>query len=97
MTGHDLREEDEVEFLFPARTLDTILFFTDKGKVYSEKTHRIPQADRNDRGSPVANVLSVSPGETVTAAVAVPSFASGRLLHDGHPAREDQARIAGGI
>ncbi len=77
VTGHDLREEDEVEFLFPARTLDTILFFTDKGKVYSEKTHRIPQADRNDRGSPVANVLAVSPGETVTAAVAVPSFAVG--------------------
>jgi DNA gyrase subunit A len=77
VTGHDLREEDEVEFLFPARTLDTILFFTDKGKVYSEKTHRIPQADRNDRGSPVANVLAVSPGETVTAAVAVPSFAMG--------------------
>ncbi len=77
VTGHDLREEDEVEFLFPARTLDTILFFTDKGKVYSEKAHRIPQADRNDRGSPVANVLAVSPGETVTAAVAVPSFGVG--------------------
>jgi DNA gyrase subunit A len=77
VTGHDLREEDEVEFLFAARTLDTILFFTDKGKVYSEKTHRIPQADRNDRGSPVANVLSVSAGETVTAAVAVPSFGVG--------------------
>jgi DNA gyrase subunit A len=77
VTGHDLREEDQVEFLFPARTLDTILFFTDKGKVYSEKTHRIPQADRNDRGSPVANVLAVSAGEIVTAAVAVPSFDMG--------------------
>jgi DNA gyrase subunit A len=74
VTGHDLREEDEVGFLFPARTLDTILFFTDRGKVYSEKAHRIPQADRNDRGSPVANVLAVGGGETVTAAVAVPSF-----------------------
>jgi DNA gyrase subunit A len=77
VTGHDLREEDEVEFLFPARTLDTILFFTDRGKVYSEKAHRIPQADRNDRGSPMANILAVSAGETVTAAVAVPSFVVG--------------------
>jgi DNA gyrase subunit A len=74
VTGVDLREEDEVELIFAARTLDTILFFTDRGKVYSEKAHRIPQADRNDRGSPVANVLAVGAGETVTAAVAVPSF-----------------------
>ena len=74
--GHELREEDEVEFLFPARTLNTILFFSDRGKVYSEKAHRIPEADRSDRGSPVANVLSVGAGETITAAVPVLSFES---------------------
>jgi DNA gyrase subunit A len=74
--GHELREEDEVGFLFPARTLNTILFFSDRGKVYSEKAHRIPEADRSDRGSPVANVLSVGAGETITAAVPVLSFES---------------------
>jgi len=74
VTGSELREEDEVELLFPARTLHTILFFSDRGKVYSEKAHRIPDADRNDRGSPVANVLAVGGGEKITAAVAVPSF-----------------------
>ena len=74
VTGSELREEDEVELLFPARTLHTILFFSNRGKVYSEKTHRIPEADRNDRGSPLANVLAVGGGERVTAAVAVPSF-----------------------
>jgi DNA gyrase subunit A len=77
VTGVDLREEDEVELIFAARTLDTILFFTNRGKVYSEKTHHIPQADRNDRGSPVANVLAIGAGETVTAAVAVPTFELG--------------------
>ncbi len=77
VTGSELREEDEVELIFPARTLNTILFFSNRGKVYSEKTHRIPEADRNDRGSPVANVLAVGAGEKVTAAVAVPSFAAG--------------------
>jgi DNA gyrase subunit A len=76
VTGSELREEDEVELLFPARTLNTILFFSDRGKVYSEKTHRIPDADRNDRGSPVANVLAIGGGEKVTAAVAVPSFSA---------------------
>jgi DNA gyrase subunit A len=76
VTGSELREEDEVELLFPARTLHTILFFSDRGKVYSEKAHRIPDADRNDRGSPVANVLAVGGGEKITAAVAVPSFST---------------------
>jgi DNA gyrase subunit A len=74
VSGSELREEDEVVLLYPARTLDTILFFTDKGKVYSEKAHHIPSGDRNDRGSPVANVISIGAGEIVTAVVAVPSF-----------------------
>ena len=74
VTGHTTKQEDEVMFLFPARTLDTILFFSDKGKVYSEKTYQIPDADRAARGIPIVNVLSMSAGETITAAVAVPDF-----------------------
>jgi DNA gyrase subunit A len=74
VTGHSTKQEDEVMFLFPARTLDTILFFSDKGKVYSEKSYQIPDADRSARGIPIVNVLSMSAGETITAAVAVPDF-----------------------
>lgn len=74
VTGHTTRGEDEVLYLFPARTLDTILFFSDKGKVYSEKAYQIPDADRSARGIPIVNVLSMSQGETITAAVAVPDF-----------------------
>jgi DNA gyrase subunit A len=74
VTGHTTKGEDEVLYLFPARTLDTILFFSDKGKVYSEKAYQIPDADRTARGIPIVNVLSMSPGETITAAVAVPDF-----------------------
>ncbi len=74
VTGHSTKEEDEVMFLFPARTLNTILFFSDKGKVYSEKAYQIPDADRAARGIPIVNVLSLSAGETITAAVAVPDF-----------------------
>jgi DNA gyrase subunit A len=72
--GHSTKEEDEVLMLFPARTLDTILFFSDRGKVYSERTYQIPDADRTARGIPIVNVLAMSAGETITAAVAVPSF-----------------------
>jgi DNA gyrase subunit A len=72
--GQELREEDAVVYLFPARSLDTILFFSDKGKVYSEKAYQIPDADRTDRGIPLANILSVEAGERITATMNVASF-----------------------
>jgi DNA gyrase subunit A len=62
--------------LFPARSLDTILFFSDRGKVYSEKAYQIPDAGRTARGIPMVNVLALSPEELVTAAVAVPDFSA---------------------
>ena len=74
VTGHATRDEDEVLMLFPARTLDTILFFSDRGKVYSEKAYQIPDADRTARGIPIVNVLALNPAETITATVSVPDF-----------------------
>ena len=74
VTGHATKQEDEVLYLFAARTLDTLLFFSDKGKVYSEKAYQIPDADRAARGIPMVNVLTLEPGEAITAAVAVPDF-----------------------
>ncbi|UCH60848.1 MAG: DNA gyrase subunit A [Anaerolineales bacterium] len=74
VTGHATRDEDEVMMLFPARTLDTLLFFSDKGKVYSEKAYQIPDADRTGRGIPIVNVLPLDANETVTAVVPVPNF-----------------------
>jgi DNA gyrase subunit A len=76
VTGHSMRGEDEVKMLFPARTLDTVLFFSDRGKVYSEKAYQIPDADRTDRGIPMVNILAVEADETITATVAVPDFAA---------------------
>jgi DNA gyrase subunit A len=74
VTGHTTKEEDEVVMVIPARTLQTVLFFSDQGKVYSEKTYQIPDADRTARGIPMVNVLSLDAGETITTAVAVPTF-----------------------
>jgi DNA gyrase subunit A len=74
VTGHSLKDEDEMLILIPARTLDTILFFSDRGKVYSERAFQIPDALRTARGIPIVNVLALYPGETITAAVAVPKF-----------------------
>ncbi len=77
VSGQTMREEDEVLTLLPARTLQTLLFFSDKGKVYSEKVYQIPDAGRTDRGVPIVNILSLGNGEKITAAVAVPSFNEG--------------------
>lgn len=72
--GHTTRDEDEILMMLPARTLDTILFFSDKGKVYSEKAYQIPDAGRTARGIPIVNILTLGQRETITAAVPVPNF-----------------------
>jgi len=74
VTGHSMRGEDELTMLFPTRSLHSILFFSDRGKVYSEKAYQIPESDRTDRGIPMASILALGSDETVTAAVAVPDF-----------------------
>jgi len=76
VTGHSMRGEDEVMMLFPTRSLDTVLFFSDRGKVYSEKAYQIPDASRTARGIPIVNILALSPEELITAAVAVPDFSA---------------------
>ena len=74
--GHTTKDEDEVVALIPARSLDTMLFFSDKGKVYSERVYQIPDADRTARGIPLVNILSLDATEKVTAAIAVSNFSA---------------------
>ena len=74
--GHATKEEDEVLSLTPARTLDTMLFFSDRGKVYSERVYQIPDAGRTGKGIPLVNVLALSPGERITATIAISDFSS---------------------
>lgn len=80
VSGQTVREEDEVILLVPARTLHTLLFFSDRGKVYSEKVYQIPDANRTDRGIPIVNVLSLDAKERITAAIAVPNFEDANYL-----------------
>ncbi len=73
-SGMDTREEDVLEHIFAAGSLEHILFFSDRGKVYSERAYEIPDAARAGRGMLIQAVLSLEPGERITALVAVPSF-----------------------
>jgi DNA gyrase subunit A len=80
VAGHTTKDEDVVLMLVPTRTLDTVLFFSNKGKVYSEKAYQIPDGDRTGKGIPIVNILNLGPNETITAAISVPGFADGGYL-----------------
>ncbi|HHW86866.1 MAG TPA: DNA gyrase subunit A [Chloroflexi bacterium] len=72
--GMTTRNEDEVVDLLFARTLDHILFFTNKGRVYSSRVYELPEGSRTARGLHIANVLNLLPDETVTTMLVVPDF-----------------------
>ena len=72
--GMTTREDDEVINLLFARTLDNILLFTNKGRVYSSKVYELPEGSRTSRGAHIANVLNLMPDETVTTMLIVPDF-----------------------
>lgn len=74
-TGMGTRDEDVVEHLFSAGSLDHLLFFTTQGRVYSLRTYQLPEYDRAGKGVLIESVLPLDLLERVTAAVAVPSFA----------------------
>ena len=72
--GMSTRGDDEVMNLFFARTLDHILFFTNKGRVYSSRVYELPEGSRTSRGAHIANILSLQSDETVTTMLVVPDF-----------------------
>ena len=68
------REEDFVEDLFITSTHDTILFFTNKGKVYSLKAYEIPDAGRQAKGTAIINLLNLTGDEKVNAIIPISEF-----------------------
>ena len=72
--GAGTREEDLVEHLLLANTLDGLLFFTDRGKVYHERAYQVPDVGRRARGLPLVNLIALERGESVTAVIAVHDF-----------------------
>jgi len=77
--GVQTKEEDSVLYLLSAHTRDTLLFFTNRGKVYAERVYQIPAADRTAQGVLLAGLLSLDADERVTAALAARDFSAGYL------------------
>ncbi len=80
ITGIATREEDFVKQIFTASTHDTILFFTNKGKLYHLRGYEIPEAGRTAKGTAIVNLLSLDAGEKVSAVIPIQNFAEGKYL-----------------
>jgi DNA gyrase subunit A len=72
--GMGTNEDDFVEHLITTSTHDTILFFTNKGKVYRSKGYEIPEYSRTAKGIPIINLLGIEKGEWVNAIIPIEEF-----------------------
>ncbi|MCE5206443.1 MAG: DNA gyrase subunit A [Porphyromonadaceae bacterium] len=69
--GTDTREEDFVEYIYPATTHNYMLFFTQKGMCYWLRVFEIPEGTKNSKGRAIQNLLNIDPDDNVTAFVRV--------------------------
>jgi DNA gyrase subunit A len=69
-----VKDEDFVEKLFVAHTHDTVLCFSNRGKVYWLKVYELPQAGRGSRGRPMVNLLPLEEGEKINALLPVKQY-----------------------
>ena len=80
LLGTTTKLEDFATEIFVTSNLATVLFFTNKGKVYSSKAYNIPEASRHSKGTPAINFLSLDPQERVTTIITVNDFTEERNL-----------------
>ncbi|MEI7984881.1 MAG: DNA gyrase subunit A [Armatimonadota bacterium] len=78
--NNTLKADDEPAHLFQVSTHHTILFFTDRGRVYKLKGYEIPETGRYAKGMPVINYINILGGERVTATVSVKDMSSDGFL-----------------
>ena len=80
ITGIATREEDFVKEIFIASTHDTILFFSNKGKMYKLRGYEIPEAGRTAKGTAIVNLLRLDADEKISTIIPIQNFAEGKYL-----------------
>ena len=80
VSAHKTKEEDFVENMFISNTHDSLLFFTNKGKVYVLKGYEIPEAARTAKGRAIVNLLQLTDGEKVNAIIPLKEDQKGYLF-----------------
>ena len=82
--GSDTREEDFVEYIYPASMHATLLFFTAKGKCYWKKVYEIPEGARNTKGRAIQNLLNIDPDDSVNALIRVKNLTTDTEFINSH-------------
>lgn len=72
--GSDSRDEDFIEYIYPASMHNTMLFFTKKGKCYWLKVYEIPEGSKNSKGRAIQNILNIDPDDKVNVFIRVESL-----------------------
>lgn len=90
------KDDDSVRHVFSCQTHDQILFFTNKGKVYSLKVYEIPEFQRTAKGTPIVNIINISQGELITSVLT--RSESGNILdedikQEGEQESEKQGKL----
>src|SRR5215208_6084579 len=75
-----MREEDGVQHILAANTMDSLLVFTNRGKVYQVKVHELPDAGRTAKGLPIVNVINLQPDESVTTLMNIKEYDPSKFL-----------------
>ncbi len=75
-----MKEEDFIEHLLVTSTHDTLLCFTNRGKVYWIKAYQIPEGSRQAKGRPIVNLLPLQPNEKITAMLPVRDYPADRYI-----------------
>ncbi len=78
--GMGTNDNDFVQHLFITNTHDTLLFFTNKGKVYRLKGYEIPDLGRTAKGIPIINLLQIDQGEYISTVIPIEEFKEGAYL-----------------
>lgn len=80
ISGISTREEDFVKQIFTTSTHDTVLFFSNKGKLYRLRGYEIPEAGRTAKGTEIVNLLSLDAGEKISAVIPISDFEDSKYL-----------------
>ena len=82
--GSDTRDEDFVEYIYPASMHATLMFFTAKGKCYWKKVYEIPEGARNSKGRAIQNLLNIDSDDNVNALIRVKNLTSDTEFINSH-------------
>ncbi len=82
--GSETRDEDFVEYIYPASMHNTIMFFTSKGKCYWLKVYEIPEGSKNSKGRAIQNLLNIDSDDKVNAFIRVKNLQTDQEFINSH-------------